>query len=156
MLLMNRTLRTLAIIALLCLGLFFLLSQLPLHTETGGSGTPDALDLLLPALPALLVNLVGQTTFALCLGVGVAALVVCIQRRQRWWAVGLVILLIVATNGPYLMIDLTPLLGNMQFSAFTLVGTLLLQAVVPLAVLLYTSFAHLPTPQVVQPTAVSE
>jgi Ca2+/Na+ antiporter len=147
---MDRTLRVLAVIALLCLGLFFFLSQLPLHTETGGSGFPDSGDLLLAGLPALLVNLVGQTIFALCLGVGVAALVVAIQRQQRWWAVGLVVLLVVATNGPYLIIALAPLLGDVQFSAFTLVGTLLLEALVPFAVLIYTISPYPRSPRAAQ------
>ena len=150
---MNRTLRMLALVALLGLVSFFLLSRLPLHTGRVYSGTPTALDLLLPMLPALLVNPVGQTTFALCLVVGAVALVACFQRRQRGWAVGFMALLLVAANGSYLILELVPTLSGGQPWAYTYapVLALLSTALVPLAVLLYTISPQQRTPQSAQP-----
>lgn len=155
---MNRALRVLGLIALLCIGFFVFLSQLPLGSQTVGEGVPESGDLLRPALPALLVNLIGQTTFALCLGVGIAALVACFQRGQLGWAIGLIVLLLVAANGSYLVLELAPLLGDGQFFAVALVGALLPEALVPLAVLAYTFIPHprLLAPQPIQPTPIVE
>jgi hypothetical protein len=140
----DRVLRIVSIIALAALVVFYALAQLPLQTGGDGSDLPNNTDLFLAGLPGLLVNLVGQTTFALCLGVGVAALVVCIQRRQRGWVIGLLIVLLVAANGSYLVLDIAPLLGDGQFFAYTPLISLLPSALAPLAVLMYTFFAPLP------------
>lgn len=136
---MNRTLRMLAVIALACLGLFFLLSQVPFYSGTQIATSSDGGALVLPVLPALLVNLVGQTIFAFCLGVGVAALVACVQRRQWRWVVGLVALLLVAANGSYLILELAPLLGG-RFLVYSFAPFVALvpEALPPLAVIAYT------------------
>lgn len=156
---MNRTLRVLALAALICLVGFFLLSRLPLHTGRIFNGTPSALDVLLPMLPALLVNLVGQTTFALCLIVGAVALVACFQQRQRGWAIGFVALLLVAANGSYLILALVPTLSDGQPWAYTYAPIMALfpTALLPLAVLLYTVSPHqraVQSAQPIQPTSV--
>ena len=156
---MNRTLRALALVAFLGLIGFFLLSRLPFQNSTIVSGTPDALGLLLPMLPALLVNLVGQTTFALCLVVGVIALVACFQRRQRQWIVGFVVLLLVTANGSYLILELTPTLSGGQTWAYTYAPIMALfpTALLPLAVLIYTVSPHqraVQSAQPIQPTSV--
>jgi len=158
---MNRILRVLALVALLGLVGFFLLSRLPLHTGGIFSGTPSALDLLLPMLPALLVNLVGKTAFGVCFFVGAAALVACFQRRQRGWAIGFVALLLVAVNGSYLILALVPTLSGGQPWAYTYapILALLSTALVPLAVLFYTITPHQrasQSAQPIQPTPVVE
>src|SRR6476620_7017936 len=98
---MNRVLRMLAIIALLSLGLFIALARLldTVQQPAMGSGFPSVTDLLLPALPSILVNIIGETGSALCLAVGVVAVVASIQRRQWGWGIGLLVLLFVAANG---------------------------------------------------------
>src|SRR6185437_4345015 len=104
---MDRVLRILAIIALLSLGLFIVLARLldAVQQPAMGSGFPSATDLLLPAIPSILVNLVGSTGVALCLAVGVVAVVARIQRRQWGWAIGLLVLLFVAADGPMLVTE---------------------------------------------------
>jgi len=135
---MDRTLRTFAIIAIVCVGGLIFLPQLLLRTDSAGINSPDGANQFLSELPALLVNLLGQTIFAFCLGVGVAALVLAFQRRQRWWVFGLLTLLLVATNGSYVILELEPLLENMQLTLIALLGSLFLEALVPLAVFIYS------------------
>ena len=143
---MDRVLRILAIIALVSLGLFIALARWldAVQQPAMGYGLPSATDLLLPAIPSILVNLVGSTGAALCLAVGVVAVVACIQRQQRGWAIGLLALLFVAANGPMLVTEiageLAPVFNNQiayTFAYTPYVGMLLI-ALVPLTVLVYT------------------
>ena len=154
---MNRTLRALAIITLLSIGLFVVLVQVLDRTEKPATAMGDNPWALLPALiPGMLVNVLGQTTFALCLAVGVVAVVASIQRRQWVWVVVFVALLFVAANGTSLASELAPFFdipGAIRAAPY--VG-LLLTALVPLVVLGYTIFARQRVVQPVQPVAVSE
>ena len=159
---MDRVLRVLAIIALLSLGLFIALGRLldAIQQSAMGSGFPSATDLLLPAIPSILVNLIGSTGSALCVAVGVVAVVACIQRRQWGWAIGLVVLLFVAANGPMLVTEVAGALAatSDNFQTFMLapyVGLLLI-ALVPLAVLAYTIRFRPRAAQTIKPAAVSE
>lgn len=147
---MDRVLRILAIIAILSLGLFTALARLlaAVQQPTMGYGLPSATDLLLPALPSILVNLVGSTSSALCLAVGVVALVACIQRRQRRWAITLLTLLFIAAAGPVLVTEVAGVLApafnteaTYMFAQAPYVG-LLLTAIVPFVVLGYTIYAR--------------
>lgn len=155
---MNRTLRALAIIALLSLGLFIALVQVldRTHQPTMGSGFPSAIDLLLPAIPSMLVNLIGQTGSALCLAVGVAAIVACIQRRQPAWAVVLIAMLFVAANGTSLAVELAPFFDFPQSIRLAPYVGLLLTALVPLVVLGYTFAARPRLAPPIQPAALVE
>jgi hypothetical protein len=159
---MDRVLRILAIIALLSLGLFIALARLldAIQQPAMGSGFPSVTDLLLPALPSILVNLIGQTGFALCLAVGVVAAVACIQRQQWRWAIALLVLLFVAADGPMLVTEVAGELAaaSDNYQTFTLapyIG-LLLDALVPLAVLAYTITFRRQAAQPIEPAAVSE
>jgi len=133
---MDRVLRVLAIIALLSLVLFIALARVldTVQQPAMGSGFPSVTDLLLPALPSILVNIIGETSSALCLAVGVVAVVASIQRRQRGWAIGLVALLFVATNGPTLVTEVAGELAaasdNYQVFTFAPYAGLLLSALV--------------------------
>lgn len=148
---MDRVLRILAIIAILSLGLFTALARLldAVQQPTMGYGLPSVTDLLLPALPSILVNLVGSTSSALCLAVGVVALVACIQRRQRRWAITLLTLLFIAAAGPVLVTEVAGVLApafnteatDYMFAQAPYVG-LLLTALVPFVVLGYTIYAR--------------
>src|SRR6185437_4225163 len=156
---MNRVLRILAIIALVSLGISIVLGRLldAVQQPAMGSGFPSVTDLLLPALPSILVNLIGETGSALCLAVGVVAVVATIQRRQWRWAIGLVVLLFVAANGPTLVSEVgsdiavsanNDLAYAFGYTYMPYVG-LLLTALVPLSVLAYTIRFH---PRAAQPT----
>lgn len=159
---MIRVLRVLAIIALLFLGLFIVLGRLldAVQQPAMGSGFPSVTDLLLPAIPSILVNLIGSTGSALCLAVGVVAVVACIQRRQWGWSVGLLALLFVAADGPMLMTEvageLAAVSDNYQTFAFAPYVGMLLTALVPLAVLAYTIRLRSHSTQPVQPAPSAE
>ena len=151
---MNRALRALAIIALLSLVLFVVLVQVLDRTQQPTTAMGDNPWALLPAIiPGMLVNVLGQTSFALCLAVGVVAVVACIQRRQPVWAVVLIALLLVAANGTSLAVELTPFFDFPQALQLAPYVGLLLTALVPLVVLGYTIFAR---QRAVQPVAVIE
>ena len=151
---MNRALRALAIIALLSLVLFVVLVQVLDRTQQPTTAMGDNPWALLPAIiPGMLVNVLGQTSFAFCLAVGVVAVVACIQRRQPVWAVVLIALLLVAANGTSLAVELTPFFDFPQALQLAPYVGLLLTALVPLVVLGYTIFAR---QRAVQPLAVIE
>ena len=151
---MNRALRALAIIALLSLVLFVVLVQVLDRTQQPTTAMGDNPWALLPAIiPGMLVNVLGQTSFALCLAVGVVAVVASIQRRQPVWAVVLIALLLVAANGTSLAVELTPFFDFPQALQLAPYVGLLLTALVPLVVLGYTIFAR---QRAVQPVAVIE
>ena len=163
---MDRVLRIFAIIALLSLGLFIALARLldVVQQPAMGSGFPSVTDLLLPALPSILVNLIGETGSALCLAVGVVAVVASIQRRQWRWAIGLVVLLFVAANGPTLVTEVgsdiavsanNDLAYAFGYTYMPYVGLLLI-ALVPLAVLAYTIRFRPRAAQSAEPAAASE
>jgi hypothetical protein len=163
---MDRVLRVLAIIALVSLGVSIVLGRLldAVQQPAMGSGFPSVTDLLLPALPSILVNLIGETGSALCLAVGVVAVVASIQRRQQGWAVGLLVLLFVATDGPTLVTevgsDLAVSANNDLAYAFgytymPYIGLLLI-ALVPLAVLVYTIRFRRRAAQPIEPAVVAE
>ena len=163
---MDRVLRVLAIIALVSLGVSIVLGRLldAVQQPAMGSGFPSVTDLLLPALPSILVNLIGETGSALCLAVGVVAVVASIQRRQQGWAVGLLVLLFVATDGPTLVTevgsDLAVSANNDLAYAFgytymPYVGLLLI-ALVPLTVLAYTIRFRRQATRPIEPAAASE
>jgi len=154
---MIRVLRILAIIALVSLGVSIVLGRLldAFQQPAMGSGFPSATDLILPAIPSMLVNLIGQTGFTLCLAVGVVAVVASIQRQQWSWAIGLLAVLIVSAIGSELVYEITGQLSPL-FSdelAYLLVYSpyvrMLLIALVPLAVLVYTIRSR---PRAAQPT----
>lgn len=161
---MDRVLRILAIIALLSLGLFIALARLldAVQQPAMGSGFPSATDLLLPAIPSILVNLLGSTAFALCLAVGVVAVVACIQRQQRGWAIVLLALLFVAVIGSELVTEivgqLTPVFNDKlaYVFAYSPYIRLLFIALVPLAVLAYTFYVRPRAAQPVQPAPTVE
>ena len=151
---MNRALRALAIIALLSLVLFVVLVQVLDRTQQPTTAMGDNPWALLPAIiPGMLVNVLGQTPFALCLAVGVVAVVASIQRRQPVWAVVLIALLLVAANGTSLAVELTPFFDFPQALQLAPYVGLLLTALVPLVVLGYAIFAR---QRAVQPLAVIE
>ena len=151
---MNRALRALAIIALLSLVLFVVLVQVLDRTQQPTTAMGDNPWALLPAIiPGMLVNVLGQTSFALCLAVGVVAVVASIQRRQPVWAVVLIALLLVAANGTSLAVELTPFFDFPQALQLAPYVGLLLTALVPLVVLGYAIFAR---QRAVQPVAVIE
>lgn len=146
---MDRTLRVLAIIALVFLGLFLVVARLFDAVQQPAYG--DSEGALLPTLiPGILVNMVGQTAFTFCLGVGVAALVACLQRRQWGWAVGLLALLTVVANTPTLAVELAPLVDSPQYLASAPYVGLLSDTLIPLAVLAYVILPHPSTPPAIQ------
>ena len=149
---MDRTLRALAIIALLATGLFLALVQGFDRTQQPAIGE-SALSLLPALLPGILVNFLGQTSYALSLAVGVVAVVACVQRRQPVWAIVLIALLFVAATAPSLAIELSPLLDDPQFLMLAPYVGLVLDALVSLVVLGYT-FA--PRSQIVQPATIAQ
>lgn len=154
---MNRTLRALAIIALLSTGLFVVLVQVLDRTEQPATAMGDNPWALLPALiPGMLVNVLGQTTFALCLAVGVVAVVASIPRRQWGWAVIFVVLLFVAANGTSLAVELAPFSDLPEAIRVAPYVGLFLTALVPLVVLGYTFAARQRLAQPTQPATVVE
>jgi hypothetical protein len=95
--LVDRAVRTLAVAALIFLGIYApllhgLLAPPPLTSFTG-----DVYD---DGPPAVLVEFVGQSGFYLSLIAGVIVLVLCLQRNQRRWVVILVAILGLAAYGP--------------------------------------------------------
>ena len=163
---MDRVLRILAIIALVSLGVSIVLGRLldAVQQPAMGSGFPSVTDLLLPALPSILVNLIGETGSALCLAVGVVAVVASIQRRQWRWAIALVVLLFVAANGPTLVTEVgsdiavsanNDLAYAFGYTYMPYIGLLLI-ALVPLAVLAYTIRFRPRAAQSAEPAAASE
>jgi hypothetical protein len=106
------------------------------------------------------VNLIGETGSALCLAVGVVAVVASIQRRQWGWAIGLLTLLFVAANGPTLVTEVAGELAaaSDNFQTFMLapyIGLLLI-ALVPLAVLAYTIRSRPRATQPIEPAVMAE
>ena len=160
---MDRVLRIFAIIALLSLVLFNVLARLVDANQQPamGNGFPSVTDLLLPEIPWILVNLVGSTGTALCLAVGVAV-VACIQRQQRGWAIGLLALLFVAVNEPMLATEIAGEIApafNNQIAytlAYTLYLGILLIALVPLTVLVYTFYTRRRAAQLIPSVPIVE
>jgi hypothetical protein len=108
------------------------------------------------------VTFIGETGSALCLAVGVVAVVASIQRRQRGWAIGLVALLFVATDGPTLVTEVgsdiavsanNDLAYAFGYTYMPYIGLLLI-ALVPLAVLAYTIRFRPRATQPIEPAAV--
>jgi hypothetical protein len=142
--LVDRAVRTLAVAALIFLGIYApllhgLLAPPPLTSFTG-----DVYD---DGPPAVLVELVGQSGFYLSLIAGVIVLVLCLQRNQRRWVVILVAILGLAAYGPPLAIhELPSVLDVHDFLTFAVVVQTLPVALIPLAALIYVLRNHATPP----------
>jgi hypothetical protein len=98
----NRAIRILAALGLLALAVYAALVY---------GFLVDAFTPFQSAVPALLfMRLFGEAGFVLTLAAGVVAIVACFQRRQRWWAI-LLVILAVTPFAFYLVYPFLPLLG---------------------------------------------
>jgi hypothetical protein len=135
----DRALRLLAVAALLGFGAY-VACFLALRTASV---------LLLGDLATAQIYLafISQTAYSLGFAAGVVALVACVQRRQRWWGVGVVCLLLLTVYGIVLTYSLRSALGVLiQTLAYPVGYVYIIQevpaALLALLVLIYSFIAH--------------
>jgi hypothetical protein len=144
----DRALRLLASVALLCFGLsiaWFVARR-----------TGQALPLITLQSVQVIMALVAQTAYSLGFAAGVVALVACTQRRQRGWGVGLAGLLLLTIYSIPVAYFVLPVFGLPALAFFYQLGYVYLAQLIPALLLTLLALLYSVIPRRLAVTATPQ